>query len=236
MNTFIFLTIVLLANIIQGITGFAGTVLAMPFSILLLGIDVAKPVLNIVTLVACLLIVFESYKHIQWKEFLKMTLIMLVGVVIGEFFYSLFHIDLLLKIYAVFVILIALKGLLLKKEYPLSDTIMLFVILVAGIFHGMFLSGGPLLIIYAVKKLPDKASFRATLAPVWIVLNSYILLKQSIAGLITPRVTTLSLLSVPILIVAIIIGKKLYEHMSQKAFLLLSYILLLISGISLILN
>lgn len=234
METVIFLIIVLITNIIQGITGFAGTVLAMPFTILLLGIDVAKPLLNIITLIACILIVFESYKHIVWKEFLKMTSIMFVGVFIGEYMYSIFPATLLLTIYAIFIILIALKGLLVKQSYDLDEKVLVAIIMLAGIIHGMFLSGGPLLIIYAVKKLQDKGEFRATLAPVWIALNSYLLIKQFIAGLIVTQVVTLALWSIPVLIVAIIIGKKLYEHMSQKVFLMLSYILLLISGISLI--
>ena len=235
MQIFIFLMIILITNIIQGITGFAGTVLAMPFAILLLGIEVAKPVLNITTLIACILIVFESYKHIVWKECFKMIAIMFVGVLIGEYLYRLFPVDLLLNIYAVFIILIALKGIFIKQSYDLDEKILVGIIVLAGIIHGMFLSGGPLLIIYAVKKLKDKATFRATLAPVWIVLNSYLLVKQLLSGLITTQVATLSVCAIPVLIAAIIIGKKLYEHMSQRFFLLLSYVLLFISGISLIL-
>lgn len=234
MKTVIFWIIILVTNIIQGITGFAGTVLAMPFTILLLGIDVAKPLLNIITLIACILIVFESYKNIVWKEFLKMTSIMFLGVFIGEYMYSIFPVDLLLTIYAIFIILIALKGILVKQSYNLDEKILVGIIMLAGIIHGMFLSGGPLLIIYAVKKLQDKGEFRATLASVWIVLNSYLLIKQFVSGLIVTQVVTLALWSIPVLIIAIIIGKKLYEHMSQKVFLMLSYILLLISGISLI--
>lgn len=234
MEIFIFLIIILITNIIQGITGFAGTVLAMPFTILLLGIDVAKPVLNITTLIACILIVFESYRHIVWRECFKMIGIMFIGVLIGEYLYLLFPVSLLLTIYAIFIILIALKGIFIKQSYDLNENVLIGIIVLAGIIHGMFLSGGPLLIIYAVKKLKDKASFRATLAPVWIVLNSYLLVKQLLSGLITPQVLTLSLSAIPVLIAAILIGKKLYEHMSQHFFLLLSYILLLISGISLL--
>lgn len=235
MEIFIFLMIILITNIIQGITGFAGTVLAMPFAILLLGIEVAKPVLNITTLIACILIVFESYKNIVWKECFKMIAIMFIGVIIGEYIYRIFPVDLLLNIYAIFIILIALKGIFIKQSYDLNEKVLIGVIILAGVIHGMFLSGGPLLIIYAVKKLQDKATFRATLAPVWIVLNSYLLIKQLLSGLISTQVVTLSIFAIPVLIAAIIIGKKLYEHMSQRFFLLLSYILLLISGISLIL-
>ena len=47
MKELLFYIVILLANIIQGITGFAGTILAMPFSLILVGYDVAKPVLNV---------------------------------------------------------------------------------------------------------------------------------------------------------------------------------------------
>ena len=235
MTTFLYFIIILLSNTIQGITGFAGTVLAMPFCILLLGIDTAKPVLNILTILACAMIVVKSYKHIVWKEFLKMTGIMLIGVFIGEFIYSIFSVDSLLIIYAIFVILIALKGIFIKKEYDLNEGILIGIILAAGVIHGMFISGGPLLIIYAVKKIKDKESFRATLSPVWIVLNTYILIKQLIFGVITTTVMTTVFIGIPALIIGVIIGGRLASKMSQKAFLNLSYVLLLISGLSLIL-
>lgn len=48
----LFLIVLFAANVIQAITGFAGTVLAMPFSMLLLGTNTAKVVLNITTLLA----------------------------------------------------------------------------------------------------------------------------------------------------------------------------------------
>lgn len=235
MTTFLYFIIILLTNIIQGITGFAGTVLAMPFCILLLGIDIAKPVLNILTILACVMIVVKSYRYIVWKEFLKMTGIMLIGVFIGEFIYSIFSVDSLLIIYAIFVILIALKGIFIKKEYDLNEGVLIGIILAAGVIHGMFISGGPLLIIYAVKKIKNKESFRATLSPVWIVLNTYILIKQLLFGVITTTVMSTVFIGIPALMIGVIIGGKLASKMSQKTFLNLSYVLLLISGISLIL-
>ena len=234
MKYILFFLVVLITNIIQGITGFAGTVLAMPFSIILLGIDVAKPVLNIVTIVACGIIVIKSYRHIVWKEFFKMSVIMLIGVFIGEYLYSIFSVDILLTIYAIFVIIIALKGLFVTKEFNLGEAALILIILAAGIIHGMFISGGPLLIIYAVKKIKNKEEFRATLSPVWIVLNSYILIKQIISGVITSAIMNTVGIAIPALLVGVIIGNRLAEKMSQKAFLKLSYILLLISGVSLI--
>jgi uncharacterized membrane protein YfcA len=47
LNDLFFYIVVLIANIFQGITGFAGTVLAMPASLFLVGYGVAKPILNV---------------------------------------------------------------------------------------------------------------------------------------------------------------------------------------------
>lgn len=234
MNYILFLIVILLTNIIQGITGFAGTVLAMPFSILLIGINTAKPVLNILTIIACIAIVIKSYKDIVWNEFFKMAAIMLIGVFIGEYIYNAFPLDMLLTIYAIFIILIALKGLLVKKELNVSEFILIIIILAAGIIHGMFISGGPLLIIYAVKRLKDKEKFRATLSPIWIVLNTYILIKQIFTGVITISIMKAVLWAIPALLVGVVLGNRLAKKMSQEAFLKLSYVLLLISGVSLI--
>ena len=122
----------------------------------------------------------------------------------------------------------------IKKEYTVPEWGLILVILGAGIIHGMFISGGPLLIIYAVKKLNTKESFRATLSPVWIVLNSYLMLNQVRQGTLVLSMLTLFVISIPVLLAGVIIGNKLCDTMRQKTFLMLSYVLLLISGVSLL--
>ncbi len=47
MQNILFLIVVFLTNIIQCVTGFAGTVLAMPFSVMLIGLAPAKAILNL---------------------------------------------------------------------------------------------------------------------------------------------------------------------------------------------
>ena len=65
-----FLAVVFLSNIIQCVTGFAGTVLAMPFSVMLVGIGTARPILNIMGIAASVGVVVKNYKAIDRKEFL----------------------------------------------------------------------------------------------------------------------------------------------------------------------
>lgn len=234
MKLILFLLVVFITNIIQGITGFAGTVIAMPFSIMLIGVDQAKVILNILGLLASIYIVATNRKYIIFKEIKKIIPIMFLGVILGQYIYSIFPLKFLLIFYGVFIILIALKGLFIKKEYKTSEIVLTLVIFMAGIIHGMFISGGPLLVIYAVKKINKKEYFRATLAPIWIVLNGYLLINQYFTGIITKELAILLIYTIPSLVLGMIIGSILCKKLSQKTFLKISYVLLLISGIALI--
>ena len=62
----LFFLILFGANLIQAITGFAGTLLAMPPSMQLLGVDEAKSVLAVLDQLSCLLIVLTGFRHINW--------------------------------------------------------------------------------------------------------------------------------------------------------------------------
>ncbi|MGL5427310.1 MAG: sulfite exporter TauE/SafE family protein [Cetobacterium sp.] len=230
----IFLAVVFLTNIIQGITGFAGTVLAMPPGIFLQGIDTAKMVLNILGILSSIWIIAISYKDIDWKEVKKIILFMIVGVGVGMKLFTMLPLDILLRVYAIFIILMALKGMFVKGEIKTPEWFLIGVIFLAGIIHGMFVSGGPLIMIYVAKKLKTKSSFRATLAIVWIVLNSYLAFSHFNEGLFTPQNIRLCLLSIPPFAVGMLAGNILHDKMSQASFLKLSYILLSISGMSLL--
>lgn len=81
----LFLIIVLVTNIIQAITGFAGTLLAMPASIMLVGADDAKVMLNLVTLATCVILAVRNRKYIQWKILIRILVFMAIGMAVGYY-------------------------------------------------------------------------------------------------------------------------------------------------------
>ncbi len=234
MKDIIFLIVLFIANVIQAITGFAGTVLAMPPSMFLLGVDNSKVVLNVMALLSGLLIAISGYKRINKKELLKICVFMLIGMAVGILLCKVISLNSLLIIYGIIIIVIAGKNLFFHKEHKLPQAFLIAILIIAGIIHGMFVSGGALLVVYATQVLKDKEEFRATVALVWIVLNSILLVSQIQAHAFNYDNIKLILLSIIPLIVATWIGKKLLKKVSQKVFLNLTYILLIISGISLI--
>ncbi|MFI3172968.1 MAG: sulfite exporter TauE/SafE family protein [Eubacteriales bacterium] len=230
MDTILFLIVLFISNVLQTITGFAGTVLAMPPSMILLGMDNAKVVLSAMAWMSGLLITIQNYKNINKKELLKMSIIMLLGMIVGIQIYKFLPSDTLLTIYGVLVISIGVKNLIIKNDWTPNRIVLSIVLIGAGIIHGMFVSGGALLVVYAVSVLKNKDEFRATVAPIWIILNSYMMISYVIEDMVTRGNLFLIAISIVPLFIAIKLGNYLQSRIKQSTFLRLTYILLIISG------
>ena len=227
----VFILVVFLSNAIHSVTGFAGTLLAMPASIRLIGVEQAKTVLNSVGLLCCIILGFQTCHDANKKEFVKISLWMLAGMVLGLALFQWIPFGFLSYVYAVLIIAVALKNLFIQREFKLSEIQMTLILLTAGIIHGMFISGGALLVIYARRRFPDKKEFRATLTPVWIFLNSLLLIRQIWSGSFTSHVVFLSVVSTVPMLLGVAVGNLIYKKINQKAFSVMACILLLISGI-----
>lgn len=233
----LFYIIILGTNIIQGITGFAGTVLAMPFGIKLVGYGVAKPVLNVLGIISGIYVFIGNRRSVNWKELVKIVVIMTVGILAGVFIKSLLveEEQILYMLLGIIVIGLAVKGLFnMDREEKGESEFRIILLPLAGIVHGIFVSGGPLLISYLTTRIRDKISFRATISTVWIFLNTLILLDDVRSGYWTPELMKVQLISIPFLLAGMFIGGVLVKRMSQRKFMKLTYILLIISGISLL--
>lgn len=249
-NYILFLVIIFVSHTIHGITGFAGAILAMAPSLMLVGYDVAKPIINALGFLSGFYVLAGNRKNIDWKELTKIVVVMAVGIIGGILIRGVFagQDQILYKILGVFVIYLAIQGYYsLRKserevEKPAEASLEaekktgsgMPVLVLAGIVHGLFVSGGPLLIGYLTKRIHDKVRFRATISTVWIFLNGMILVDDIRAGLWTMDLLKLQLLAVPALFAAMWLGTKLYARMSQRVFMIITYILLFISGISLL--
>ena len=242
LNKILFLIVVFLSNVIQCITGFAGTVLAMPFSVMLVGFDTARPVLNVLGLWASVFILIVGFRHIDKKEFIKITCVMAVGIAVGVFLKDLLSgYDKVLYItlgilVIVFAVMNAVSFYSKKERRQMPKILEIILLLAAGTVHGIFVCGGPLLVTYASAKLYEKEKFRSTLSAVWIILNGIIFASDLKSSAFTGETLGVLAWSIAVLLAALIIGNLIYKKMSRKAFLNLTYVLMIISGISLLIK
>lgn len=233
----LFLLVVFLTNIIQGITGFAGTMLAMPPSVMLVGFDTAKPILNALGLLSGIYIVVANRKSVNKKEFLKIVAVMSLGMLAGFALRSVLagRERVMYIMLGAVVILTAASGVyktFLKKGggHSHGKAVSAVLLIAAGVTHGLFVCGGPLLVSYMTGKVSDKQEFRTTLSACWIVLNGIILTDDIRAGLWNKNMLLLFCISAVILFAAMFIGSLLCKKMSRGLFMKITYILLIVSG------
>ena len=150
-NQILFYIVILLTNIIHGITGFAGTILAMPPSLMLVGYDIAKPILNVLAIFSGVYVFVGNYKKIAWKELAKIVVVMALGIFGAVFIKGLFvgKEHLLYKLLGLLVIGLSVQGFYklvhkpdAKTEPPAEEqgskgNVGTYALLVlAGIIHG----------------------------------------------------------------------------------------------------
>ena len=232
----LFLLVVFLSNVVQCVTGFAGT-----FSAMLVGLDTARPVLNVMGLAASVGVVLRFRRSVDKKELVKMLAVALPGMLLGAYLKTLITDGgVLFRILGAIVIVFAVMNFvafLLKKDLAGKSAALGYLFLAAGgVVHGMFVCGGPLIVSYATVKLRENNAFRATLSAVWIVLNAILMAADVWAGAFTAQTWLLTGLCLAVLAGAVLLGNRIASKMSRNAFLIATYVLMLISGVSLFLK
>lgn len=239
----VFGIVVLITHFLEGITGFGCTVLALPFCIKLLdmqygqnnGIQIAVPVLMVLGFLLCLYVVIISYKDIVWKEYLRIICFVGLGLPVGILLFKELPKQVLIYILGAFMIFISLRGLYtcIKRveQKQLNTHILNLVLFLGGCIHGAFSSGGPLVIIYAARKLQNKNQFRATLCMMWVTMNAILIGQKTVDGVFTPDVLKIVGICIPFLAVGAILGNKAHHKLKPDVFLRIVYGVLLLSGI-----
>ena len=234
-NEFLFLFIFFVTNAIMSITGFAGTMLAMPVSILLLGVEDARFILNVTAIMTCVFIGIQQCKYANKKELAKILAVMLIGMAMGTLLYRVIPLDFLLPAYGIVIIIVSVQRLIYPQGAQLPKWAYLPVLIAAGIIHGMFVSGGALLVMYATLVLLDKSEFRATIAATWAVLDpTFFVLNFNIALWNAENMMLIGA-CIPLLVLSVWLGNWMHKRIGQEWFMKLTYVLLVLSGLSIIL-
>ena len=235
LHTVLFCLIILVTFVFQAVTGFGGPLIAMPLAIPLVGVATAKPILTLCSWVTSILVLLRSHRDVNLRETVKMASVIILFLFLGSWLFERLQLSFLLILYGIFVTSVGLKKLFLPAKHTPPRWLMLFSLCAAGVMHGLFLSGGSFLVIYAVNTLHGKQEFRATMGALWFTVNS-VQLAGFLANGLFSRLGHLSLLSVCLTALATGIGSILSQRLSQERFLKVTYWMLVVSGLVLLYN
>lgn len=225
---------ILLGFTLEAITGFGGTVVALALGALLLPLPVLVPILVPLSLAMGVALVWRHRGHMDRRLLLQLVLpAMGVGTALGYFARSWVDAALLRQVFGVLVIWCAVRALWLlartgsPRLRPRWQT--QAITLLAGVTHGLYASGGPLLV-YALSGVAlDKARFRMTLITVWLVLDGALSVAFVLDGQMHAAIVPV-LAFLPVVALGAWVGEWLHTRVSERHFQTLTAVLLLVTG------
>lgn len=236
MEILLYLLLVFSFNLIQTIGACAGSILAMPFAIALLGADSARVVVNAVGFVSFVYPLVGCHQEVNWKESAKIAICMTIGVLLAQQFIDALYQPVILLLYSLLVIAAALRYFLIKKALQLPRALDWPLLLGAGLIHGAFLSGGALLILYSMSHLKDKQEQRGTLSLIWMLLNGYMLILFTHQGHYTGENLHLVVLGLPVALAGVLLGDRLQARLDGEPFRMFTNAMVLLAGLFLLGN
>lgn len=229
--------VITITHALEAVTGFGCTVLSLPFVTALLGMNEGVVLLTVLGWLIALYFVVINWSKIDWRQYLIITVIAGLGLPLGRSLSHSLPIPTLKVILACFIIFAATLQFIRAtrpaaeggRKLPLPA--LASFLFLGGIVHGVFSSGGPLIVLYATRTLPDKGKFRATLCLLWTTLNPMIMLDFARQGRFDAVFATRLGLMLPFLVVGIILGDIIHNRVNPVLFRKTVFMALLAVGV-----
>lgn len=226
---------------LEGITGFGSSVIALPFVSMLLGLKMSVPYLCTLSVLLSLYIAFRSWRFVVWKEYGFIVLHVAAGLPLGIFLFNRLSAPVLSLLLAGIMVVVGAKGVFetRKKETVPPDpagrgrgVLMRLLLVMGGVVHGAFGTGGPFIVIYASRALPEKGLFRMTLTTLWLTVNFVRIAEWTYQGTVwTARMGKSFLVALPFVLAGMFLGDYLHSKADGRRFRLCVYCVLFFAGI-----
>jgi uncharacterized protein len=236
--------IVLLALVVEASLGFGATVIAVALGAFFFPIDVLLPAYVPVNMLLSAYLVVRHHDGVDRRILLRRIVpFMALGLPVGLVLFRYSSGPHLKMIFGVFVIV--LSGLELVRmartapgdgaapTRPLATAPAVVLLLLGGVIHGAFGTGGPMAVYVAGRQLADKRVFRSTLSALWLVLNGVLVATYALGGYVTVQSAKLSLVMLAPLLLGTVIGEWTHTRLKGRTFAVVVFVMLLVAGLAL---
>lgn len=233
------LVIVFFAVLGRATFGFGEALVSMPVVTLLVGLEVARPYIAIISIFNGIAILAGHMRHLRFRSALPLVFAALFGIVLAMWLLQDMkaYENIVKALLGVIIIAFSLFKLFRPERFHLStDRTALGFGFVAGLLAGAYNTPGPPIVVYGTLRSWTAAQFRATFQGFALPCTTIVVVGHGIAGTITRPVLWLSVASLPVCAVAIFAGRLLSRHIKESRFSQILYILLLGMGLFLVIN
>jgi hypothetical protein len=220
--------------------GFGATIITLAFGTFFLPLDTLLAAFVPLNVFLSVVLVARTSRHAAVTFLLRSVLPWLIlGLPVGMLGARLVREELLKCVFGAFVVaLAALEIARAGREAPAvreptwSDRGLLAA---GGVIHGAFATGGPMVVFVLGRTLAsDKATFRATLSLLWLVLNTILLVSFVAEGRLSRDTLPLTGSFVVALLLGFGLGEVLFRRVSAVRFRSAVFAMLAVAGLLLL--
>jgi uncharacterized membrane protein YfcA len=225
------------ATVIRSAFGFGEALVAVPLLSLIIPVDVAAPVAVLVSITVAAIAVAQDWREIHARSAGWLVLSALAGIPLGLALLKSLSESVIKTALAVVIILFSTYTLLSRRDYELKhDRLAWLFGFTSGVLGGAYGMNGPPLVIYGSLRRWSPERFRATLQGYFLPASLIGMCGYWLAGLWTAEVTRYYLLSLPVVIAAVFLGRLINRKIPARRFLIYVHCGLILIGLILLLQ
>lgn len=233
--------VVTFSYLVFGMVGFGSTLVAAPMLAHVLPVTTVVPALALTDLLASSSNGWRLSQHVVRSELYRLVPALFAGSALGAWLLFTLPLRLMMPLLGIFVVLYALNGLWPRERYtlwrPLSHKWAWWYGGGGGVLSALFGAGGWVYAIYLSRRFDDPEKVRATQTVVLMFSSMVRVLLFLIAGrLLEPDLLWLVLFLLPGVGLGLYIGHHVSLRLDRQRFMQFLYLVLLMTGGSLVLR
>jgi len=227
LTTLLVLSIIFLATLIRSAFGFGEGLIAVPLLAFCIPLGVAAPLVVLLSITIAAIVVVQDWKKIHLFSAGWLVLSTLFGIPLGLLLLTSTHQRIVKATLGIIIVAFSVYSLIGRSPLELKRDNRAWLLLCgffAGILGGAYGMNGPPLVIYGAMRRWSAQHFRATLQGYFLPASIIGMAGYWLAGLWTPAVTHYYLLSLPLTLLGIFVGRIINHRLHGDSFLKFVYL------------
>ncbi|HEV3258315.1 MAG TPA: sulfite exporter TauE/SafE family protein [Gemmataceae bacterium] len=231
------LTVIFLATLIRSAFGFGEALIAVPLLALLMPVEVAAPLAVLLSITVAAVVVVQDWHKVHVRSAWRLVLATLFGIPLGLLLLTAVAGHLVKAVLAVVIIIFSVYCLVRRTPFALTDDRLAWLFgFWAGVLGGVYGMNGPPLVVYGTLRRWSPEHFRATLQGYFLPASLVGMAGYWLAGLWVPAVTRYYLLSLPLAVAAVFLGRAVNRRLHGRPFVLCVHVGLIAVGATLLIQ
>ncbi len=230
--------IIFLSSLVRSIFGFADALIAMPLLLLVTDISIASPLVALFSTAIALGIIIKDKNNFKAIFNYKLLAVIILTIPIGAFLVQQINQSIIYISLGATLIFFSLFKLYFDNviEFRINNFLAYSLSIISGLLGGAYNVNGPPIVIHGTLSKWEPQEFRAKLQGFFLPTNIIIIITHITSGLWTVKLFSTFSICIPFAACAFVLGTYINKKLNLSSFNKAIYYLLLLLGISLILN